>query len=148
MIRDVICAFLLLTGAVFCVLGAWGLVRFPDVPSRLQAATKPQTVGLVSILLGSAVQLAPRHAVGLLLVALLQLVTAPVVAQRVGRAAYRTGCVRQDLLILDDLARQRERQLAASDPRPNADNVAPEAGRPPSTPGDAPGTDRPLPGGG
>lgn len=107
MARQVISAVLLLTGAVFCLLGAWGLLRFPDLPSRLQAATKPQTVGLVSILLGSAVQLAPRHAAGLLLVALLQLVTAPVIAQRVGRAAYRTGRVRHDLLVVDELARRR-----------------------------------------
>ena len=107
MIRDVVSAVLLLSGAVFCLLGAWGLVRFPDVPSRLQAATKPQTIGLVNILLGTAVQLAPRHAAALLLVALLQLVTAPVVAQRVGRAAYRTGRIRRDLLFADELAEHR-----------------------------------------
>jgi len=107
MIRDVVSAVLLLSGAVFCLLGAWGLLRFPDVPSRLQAATKPQTIGLVNILLGTAVQLAPRHATALLLVALLQLVTAPVVAQRVGRAAYRTGRIRRDLLFVDELAEHR-----------------------------------------
>ncbi|AEH11419.1 monovalent cation/proton antiporter, MnhG/PhaG subunit [Candidatus Protofrankia datiscae] len=66
-----------------------------------------QTVGLLAILLGSAVQLAPRHAAGLLLVALLRLVTAPVIAQRVGRAAYRTGRVRRDLLVVDELAERR-----------------------------------------
>ncbi|WP_083473278.1 MULTISPECIES: monovalent cation/H(+) antiporter subunit G [unclassified Frankia] len=132
MARQVICAVLLLVGSVFCVLGAWGLLRFPDVPSRLQAATKPQTVGLVAILLGSAVLLPFRFAVGLLLVALLQLVTAPVIAQRVGRAAYRTGCFRHDLLVMDDLARHREQQAAAADAagdhRTGADDDAPRGG--------------------
>ncbi|WP_018634894.1 monovalent cation/H(+) antiporter subunit G [Parafrankia elaeagni] len=135
MVRQVISAVLLLTGAVFCLLGAWGLVRFPDVPSRLHAATKPQTVGLMAILVGSAVQLAPRHAAGLLLVVLLQLVTAPVIAQRVGRAAYRTGCVRHDLLVVDDLARQRGR--SAHRPKPPEPTDGAGGAEPPPTPGRA-----------
>ncbi|MBL7498347.1 monovalent cation/H(+) antiporter subunit G [Frankia sp. CNm7] len=103
MAADVATAVLMLAGAVFCVLGAWGLLRFPDVPSRLQAATKPQTIGLLAILAGAAAQVEGRYAAGLALVGLLQLVTAPVVAQRVGRAAYRTGCLRRDLLLVDEL---------------------------------------------
>lgn len=106
-VADVVTAVLMLAGAVFCLLGAWGLLRFPDVPSRLQAATKPQTVGLLSILAGAAPQVEARYAAGLALVGLLQMVTAPVVAQRVGRAAYRTGRIRRDLLLVDDLAAHR-----------------------------------------
>ncbi|OHV35368.1 MULTISPECIES: monovalent cation/H(+) antiporter subunit G [Pseudofrankia] len=94
----------MLGGAAFCVLGAWGLLRFPDVPARLQAATKPQTIGLLAILTGAALQVDLRYGSGLVLVGLFQLVTAPVLAQRISRAAYRTGQLRRDLLLTDELA--------------------------------------------
>ncbi|WP_420801710.1 monovalent cation/H(+) antiporter subunit G [Pseudofrankia asymbiotica] len=94
----------MLGGAAFCVLGAWGLLRFPDVPARLQAATKPQTIGLLAILAGAALRTDPRYASGLVLVGLFQLVTAPVLAQRISRAAHRTGYLRRDLLLADELA--------------------------------------------
>ncbi|WP_083419021.1 MULTISPECIES: monovalent cation/H(+) antiporter subunit G [unclassified Pseudofrankia] len=94
----------MLGGAAFCLLGAWGLLRFPDVPARLQAATKPQTIGLLAILAGAALQTDLRYASGLILVGLFQLVTAPVLAQRISRVAYRTGYLRRDLLLADELA--------------------------------------------
>lgn len=100
---DVASSVFLLAGALFCVLGAYGMVRFPDVPSRLQAATKPQTVGLLLILAGTAIQLAPHYAVGLLLVALFQVITAPVLSQLLGRVAYRTGAINRDSLVIDEL---------------------------------------------
>lgn len=100
---NVISAVLLLTGAMFCLLGALGLVRLPDLPARLQAATKPQTLGLLLILLGTAVRLEPQHAAALVLVALFQTFTAPVIAQLLGRAAYRSGTFRRDALVVDEL---------------------------------------------
>jgi multicomponent Na+:H+ antiporter subunit G len=106
---DVATTVLMLTGAALCVLGAWGLLRFPDVPARLQAATKPQTIGLLAMLAGTALQVPANAVAGLALVGLLQLVTTPVLAQRVGRAAYRTGALRRDLLIADELRDNDER---------------------------------------
>ncbi|WP_232662377.1 monovalent cation/H(+) antiporter subunit G [Pseudonocardia sp. TRM90224] len=104
MIRDVISSVFLLVGALSCLLGAVGLVRLPDLPSRLQAATKPQTLGLLLVLAGAAVRLELESAVTLVLVGLFQVITAPVIAQLVGRSAYRSGAVRQDLLVVDELA--------------------------------------------
>ncbi len=100
---EILAAILMITGAVSCVFGAIGLVSFPDVTSRLQAATKPQTLGLILILLGTAMELEFRYATGLLLVALLQLLTAPILAQLVGRAAYRSDSIRRDQLVVDEL---------------------------------------------
>lgn len=99
----VLSATLLLAGATSCLLGALGLLRLPDLPARLQAATKPQTLGLLLILLGTAVRLEPPHAAALMLVALFQVFTAPVIAQLVGRAAYRSGTFRRDVLVVDEL---------------------------------------------
>lgn len=105
---DVVSAVLLITGAVSCLFGAVGLVSFPDVTSRLQAATKPQTLGLILLLLGTAIQLEFRLASGLVLVALFQMLTAPVLAQLVGRAAYRSDSIRRDTLVVDELAERLE----------------------------------------
>jgi multicomponent Na+:H+ antiporter subunit G len=106
MILDVVSAVLLLAGALSCLLGAVGLLRLPDLPGRLQAATKPQTLGLLLILAGTAVRVELESAATLVLVALFQVITAPVISQLVGRAAYRDGMLRRDLLVADELARK------------------------------------------
>ncbi|TCP55347.1 multisubunit sodium/proton antiporter MrpG subunit [Tamaricihabitans halophyticus] len=110
-ILDIASSICLLSGATFCVVGAYGMLRFPDVPSRLQAATKPQTLGLLLVLLGVALQLEFGQALGLALVALLQIITAPVLSQLVGRAAYRTGAIAPNTMVVDEL----ELRLAAED---------------------------------
>jgi multicomponent Na+:H+ antiporter subunit G len=101
---DVISAVLLLAGALSCLLGAFGLLRLPDLPARMQAATKPQTLGLLLILAGTALRVELESAVTLVLVGLFQVITAPVVSQLLGRSAYRGGTVRRDLLVVDELA--------------------------------------------
>ncbi|TQM14588.1 monovalent cation/H(+) antiporter subunit G [Pseudonocardia kunmingensis] len=101
---DVLSAVLLLTGALTCLLGAVGLVRLPDLPARLQAATKPQTLGLLLILAGTALRVPLESAVTLVLVGLFQVITAPVISQLLGRSAYRSGTVRRDGMVVDELA--------------------------------------------
>jgi multicomponent Na+:H+ antiporter subunit G len=99
-----VAAVLMLLGALSCLLGAIGLVRLPDLPARLQAATKPQTLGLALVLLGTALRVELASAVTLVLVVLFQVITAPVVSQIVGRAAYRSGAVPETALVVDELA--------------------------------------------
>ena len=83
---------LLALGGVLAVIAAIGLHRFSDVFARMHAATKPATLGLV-VVLGGAVLVMPDvgDSAKLILVILLQLITAPVGAHLVGRAAYLTG---------------------------------------------------------
>jgi multicomponent Na+:H+ antiporter subunit G len=101
---DTISIVLLFLGALSCLLGAIGLVRLPSLLSRLQAATKPQTLGLFLVLTGTALRLPLESAVTLVLVALFQVITAPVISQLVGRSAYRSGAVRPEVLVVDELA--------------------------------------------
>ncbi|MBC8093612.1 MAG: monovalent cation/H+ antiporter subunit G [Pseudonocardia sp.] len=103
---DVLSAALLLVGAAQCLLGALGLVRLPSLLSRLQAATKPQTLGLLLILVGAALRVPLNSAVTLLLVAVFQVITAPVIAQIVARSVYRSGAVQPQRLVVDELARR------------------------------------------
>jgi multicomponent Na+:H+ antiporter subunit G len=110
MITDVVSAVFLLLGALSCLLGALGLVRLPDLPARLQAATKPQTLGLLLILLGTAIRLDFENAATLILVILFQAVTAPVISQILARSAYRTGTLDRRALVVDELAERMERE--------------------------------------
>lgn len=115
-VSDVVSAVLLLTGACFAALGGVGLVRFPDVLTRLHAATKPQVLGLLLILAGAGTQLGGATAAAqLALVAIFQLATLPVTAQTVGRLARQLGEVRTDLLVRDD----REEVSAGDDAGPS-----------------------------
>jgi multicomponent Na+:H+ antiporter subunit G len=103
-VTDVVSAVLMLIGALSCLLGGIGLVRLPDLPSRMQAATKPQSLGLLAILAGTALRVELDSAVTLLLVGLFQVITAPVIAQLLGRSAYRGGSVDHEKLVVDELA--------------------------------------------
>lgn len=107
MITDVVSAVLMLAGALSCLLGALGLVRLPSLLSRLQSATKPQTLGLFLILLGTAYRVDLESAATLLLVVLFQVITAPVISQIVGRSVHRSGAVRPEVLVVDELSEER-----------------------------------------
>lgn len=108
-VLDVLSAGLLVLGALLALTAAIALLRFPDTVARMHAATKPQTLGLLLVLVGTALRLGDSHETGMLvLAALFPLITAPVVAHRVGRLAYRESGVRRDLLVLDELAEDEQ----------------------------------------
>jgi multicomponent Na+:H+ antiporter subunit G len=96
---------LLLSGFLSMAAGI-GIVRFPDVLTRLHASTKPQVAGLAFVLLAIVLQ-APTWGVltTVVLIMTFQLLTQPMTAHMVARAAYRSDHVRHDLLIADELGR-------------------------------------------
>lgn len=113
---DVIAALLLLLGAALSVAAGVGLIRFPDALSRMHAATKPQILGLISVL--GAVALEAGNWMTLLVIAptiLLQLLVSPMSAHMIGRAGYRTGNYRRDLIVYDELVDDVERASEGDD---------------------------------
>ncbi len=80
----------LLIGALFLLLGALGLVRMPDVYTRIQAGTKAVTLGTLSLLLGVGLH-QPAWWPKLLIIALLVLLTNPVGSSTLARAFLRSG---------------------------------------------------------
>jgi multicomponent Na+:H+ antiporter subunit G len=103
-VADVVAVACLLLGAFFCLTAGVGLVRFPDVLSRMHAGTKPQVVGVLLIMVGAAIRLTGSSVTWmLLLVAAFQLLTAPVSAHMVSRIAYRRRHVRRDRMLVDEL---------------------------------------------
>jgi multicomponent Na+:H+ antiporter subunit G len=102
---DVLVAACLVAGGLLSLVAGIGLVRFPDVLTRMHAATKPQVLGALFILLALAASLRTGAELAtLVLIGGFQLATAPLAAQMIGRAAYRTGRVRHELLAVDELA--------------------------------------------
>ncbi|MDE3722512.1 MULTISPECIES: monovalent cation/H(+) antiporter subunit G [Nocardiopsis] len=109
-VLDWIAILCLLAGALLSVVAAVGLIRFPDLLSRMHTAAKPQVLGMLLVLVGIGLRLAPVEDTNvfnvgtLLLVGLFQVVTIPVAGHIAARVGYRTGRIRQDLLFRDELA--------------------------------------------
>lgn len=80
----------LLTGAVFMFLAALGLLRMPDVYTRLQAGTKAATLGSLALLVGIGFHY-PAWGPKLLLIAFFILLTSPVGSSTIARAARLCG---------------------------------------------------------
>ncbi|OON78006.1 monovalent cation/H(+) antiporter subunit G [Streptomyces tsukubensis] len=104
---DLLGSLLLLLGCGQCLLGVIGMLRLPDVLSRSHAATKPQTLGMLLVLVGVGLRLRDGIDIGTLaLVVFFQMLTGPVASHLVARSAYRTGQIGQRDLIRDDLDAQ------------------------------------------
>ncbi|WP_024801833.1 monovalent cation/H(+) antiporter subunit G [Nocardia sp. BMG51109] len=94
---------LILLGSGFALTAAIAFVRFPDILTRMHAATKPQVVGLVLVLIGSTVELRGHPNIWMLpLVGLFTLLTVPAVAHLIGRTAHREQRHRDGLLVINE----------------------------------------------
>jgi len=103
--RDVVTAILVLLAALMCFAAGVGLLRFPDVLSRLHAATKPQILGLIAIVADVAVTNLSLGTITLAVaIVFFQSLTAPASAHLVGRAAYRTNHYERSILLTDEFA--------------------------------------------
>lgn len=101
-------------GATFALVAAVGLLRLPDVLSRLHAATKATTLGTIGLLSGTALLIpAADVAVKVAVAIAFQILTAPIAAHVIGRATYRTGVPHQ--ADIDELAEGPE-DGATTDP--------------------------------
>ncbi|RYE11214.1 MAG: monovalent cation/H(+) antiporter subunit G [Hyphomicrobiales bacterium] len=88
----ILAALLLLAGSLFSAVAALGILRFPDIYTRLHAASKAGPLGAGLILLGAATAsgdwtIVLRCALGLLFL----IATSPVSAHLLARAALKSG---------------------------------------------------------
>jgi len=89
MIIDVIAGVSMVGGAALVALGSIGLVRFPDVFTRMHAATKAATVGVIGTTIAASLEAsALGGALELLLVVALLFLSGPVGISLLARAAY------------------------------------------------------------
>jgi len=89
---EIFLAVLVLLGGAFCFIAGLGVLRLPDVLIRMHASTKAGTLGSGLILAGVAVYFADTATISRAVVAILfLLITAPVAAHMIGRAAFKVG---------------------------------------------------------
>lgn len=95
-------------GLFFDFFGCFGLVRFPDVFNRLQAATKCVTVGTCFLLVGAFIYLGftPIGVKALICLSFI-VITAPTAAHAIARAAHNSGVEMDESTVVDQYAGKR-----------------------------------------
>lgn len=85
----VVSGLFLIAGSLLTMIGGIGVVRFDDLMSRMHAAAKAPTLGLILVAVGAAIEIGTAAAIAtLVLVVTLQLLTSPVATHMLGRASY------------------------------------------------------------
>ncbi len=90
--REIVVLIFISTGAFFIITAAIGIVRMPDLFLRMSASAKAGTLGMGLILTGVAIHFnlfsITTRSVAIIFFLLL---TAPIAAHMIGRAAYFDG---------------------------------------------------------
>ncbi len=108
MIASWLSAIFWIVGATLTLLAAVGVVRLPDLFTRMQASAKASTMGLAMVLLGTAIELADSASVARAAsIAAFTMLTAPVAAHVIARAAYLTNVPRWSGTVVDELREDR-----------------------------------------
>ncbi|QOY36814.1 monovalent cation/H(+) antiporter subunit G [Anaerobacillus isosaccharinicus] len=93
-VSEIITGILILTGTLFCLFSAFGMIRLPDVYTRSHAATKSTTLGVLCTLFGAFLYFWINDgyvSIRLLLGIFFVFLTAPVAGHLICRAAYVTN---------------------------------------------------------
>lgn len=91
-IADTLGLAALAVGSLLCLSAAIGINRLPDFFSRMHAATKPQVLGVLLVLLAVGLRQRSGLDVGMLiLVGVFQMLTVPASGQMMARAYHRVA---------------------------------------------------------
>lgn len=103
-ITNLLAVLLIILGVIFVLIAGIGVLRMPDIFLRMSASTKASTLGLMLILVGTALYF---RTVGIasraIATAIFVFLTAPVSAHLIGRAAYSDGVRLWEKTQLDEL---------------------------------------------
>ncbi len=103
---DGIVGLLVVFGSALVLIACLGLIRLPDLYTRMHASTKPATLGVTLTVAALAIHAGELGiAVRGLLIVLFFLLTAPIAAHRLAHAAYLAGTPRWSGTVRDDLRR-------------------------------------------
>jgi multicomponent Na+:H+ antiporter subunit G len=107
---DVATAVVWLAGSAFALLAAVGVLRMPDVFTRMQASTKASTLGLGCLLIGAALQLGDfRSFMQVASIGAFVLLTTPVAGHVIARASYFAEIPLWKGTVLDERRRDADR---------------------------------------
>ena len=106
---DIVTAVMWVAGSAFALLAAVGVLRMPDVFTRMQASTKASTLGLGCLLVGAALQFGDLPSfVRVVSIGAAVLLTTPVAAHVIARASYLADVPLWDGTVLDERRRDSE----------------------------------------
>ena len=89
---EIIVGILLCLGTLFTLIASLGILRMPDLYTRMHAATKAGTVGLASLLLAVAIAIPDITVISRVIGTMLFIfITAPVAAHLLGKATQESG---------------------------------------------------------
>jgi multicomponent Na+:H+ antiporter subunit G len=118
---DIITAVVWLAGSAFALLAAIGVLRMPDVFTRMQASTKASTLGLGCLLIGAALQMGDLASfIRAASIGAFVLLTTPVAGHVIARAAYFSDVPLWKGTVLDERRRDAEGGTAALAPVPTS----------------------------
>lgn len=104
MLREILVMTLMLTGAFFMFLAGLGMLRMPDLFLRMSSTAKAGTLGAGLILLAASIHFDNFSiATRAIAISVFLLLTAPVAAHMIGRAAYFDGVPLWKGTVLDEL---------------------------------------------
>jgi multicomponent Na+:H+ antiporter subunit G len=107
---DVLTAIAWLIGSAFALLAAVGVLRMPDVFTRMQVSTKASTLGLGCLLIGAALQLGDFGSfVRVASISAFLLLTTSVAAHVIARASYLANVPLWEGTVLDERGRDLQR---------------------------------------
>ncbi len=83
---------LIVSGGAFCVIGAIGMLRFPDFWARLHAASVSESAGMILLLAGLGLQAGwGLVLIKIVLIGILLFITGPTATHAVANAALVSG---------------------------------------------------------
>lgn len=86
--RELFFDIMLLVSCAVMTLGIIGILRMPDVYTKLHGSSKSVFLGVVLLCISSSVIATPAMNMRLILIALLVVITTPLSSHVIGRAAY------------------------------------------------------------
>lgn len=105
--REIIGYILLYVGAFFFLVSSIGLIRLPDIYTRMQAATKSTTLGAVCSVMGIGV-LEPTWLIKTIIIAVFILLTAPISGSALIRASYKAKSPMSSKTVVDKFPKNEE----------------------------------------
>ena len=104
MMIEIIISLLLLAAALVIVLAAIGVLRMPDLPTRMHATTKSGVLAIILIMVAVGLYFGRIDITArVLAIIFFTLVTAPIAAHAIGRAGYLSGVELWPETVRDDL---------------------------------------------
>lgn len=89
---DIIISFFMLTSAGFVLLAAVGILRLPDLLTRMHASTKAGALGIMMMMVAVSIHFMSLTVLAKAIAIILFIfMTAPVAAHAIGRAGYFVG---------------------------------------------------------